>query len=58
MESVEPVQTSIDQRNNYRKDLSRLHFDDELSDQMRQRVKDHQYYIFVFVAYLMIPSRS
>ena len=49
---------SIDQSNNYRKDLSRLHFDDELSDQMRQRVKDQQYYLFVFVAYLTISSRS
>ena len=49
---VEPVQMNIYQSNTYRKDLTWLHFDDELSLQERQRVKDQQSCISVFVAYL------
>ena len=36
MEPVEPVQMHIYQGNNYRKDLSWLHFDDQLRIQEKQ----------------------
>ena len=49
---VEPVQMNIYQSNTYRKDLTWLHFDNELSLQERQQVKDQQPCILVFVAYL------
>ena len=39
--------------NTYRKDLSWPHFDDEPSVQEKQRVKDRQSCISVFVAYLI-----
>ena len=51
VEPVEPVQMNIYQINTYRKDLSRLHFDDEPRVQQRQQVKDQQSCIFVSVAY-------
>ena len=39
MEPVQLVQMNIYQTNTYRKDLSWLHFDDELMVQERQQVK-------------------
>ena len=41
----ESVQMNIYQSNTYRKDLSCLYFDDQLSVQDRQQVKDHQFCI-------------
>ena len=58
---VEPVQSvhmNIYQSNNYRKDLSWLHFDDEPRVQERQQVKNQQFCISVFVAYPTIPNSS
>ena len=52
VEPVEPVQMTIHQSNNYRKDLSCLYFDDEPRAQ-----EDQQSCISVFVAYLTIPTR-
>ena len=42
VEPVEPVQMNVYQSNTYIKDLSWLHFDDELRVQEKQRVKDQQ----------------
>ena len=53
VEPVEPVQMTIDQSNNYRKDLSCQYFEDEPRAQ-----EDQQSCISVFVAYLTIPTRS
>ena len=53
VEPVEPVLKSIQQSNTYRKDLSCLHFDNELRAQEKQLVNDQQSCIFVFVAYLV-----
>ena len=58
VEPVEPVQTSIYQSNTYRKDLSWLHFNDELRVQERQQMKDQQSCISVFVVYPTIPSSN
>ena len=58
VEPVEPVQMNIYQSNNYRKDLSWLHFSNQPRIQERQQVKEQQPYIFVFVAYLTFPSSS
>ena len=58
VEPVEPVQMNIYQSNTYRKDLSRLHFDDEPRVQERQQVKDQQSCIFASVAYPTIPSSN
>ena len=52
---AEPVQVN---RNIYRKDLSWPHFDDKPRVQERQQVKDQQSCIFIFVAYLTIPSSN
>ena len=49
------VQMNIYQSNTYRKDLSWLHFNDEPRVQEKQRVKDQQSCISVFVAY---PTNS
>ena len=57
VESVEPVQLNTNQSNTY-KGLSLLIFDDEPKVQERQKVKDHQSYLFVFVAYLTFPNSS
>ena len=57
-EPVEPVLKNIYQGNTYRKDLSWPHFDDELSVQEKQQLKDQQFSIFVFVACLTIPSSN
>ena len=46
----------IYQSNTFRNDLSLLYFDDDPRFQERQKVKDQQFYISVFVAYLTIPS--
>ena len=48
----------IYQSNTYRKDLSWLHFDDEPRVQEKQQVKDQQSCIFVFVAYLTVPTSN
>ena len=58
VEPVQPVQMNTYQSNNYRKDLNWLYFDGEPIVQERQQVKDQQFYISVFVAYLTIPSSS
>ena len=58
MELVEPVPKNIHQSNIYKKDLSGPDFDDEPRIQEKQQVKDQQSCIFVFVAYLTIPSRN
>ena len=58
MEPFEPVQMNIYQSNTYRKDLHWLHFDDEPRVQEKQREKDQQSYISVFVAYPTNPSRK
>ena len=57
-EPTESVQMNIHQSNTYRKELSWLHFHDELRAQERQQVKDQQSYISIFVVYLKIPSSS
>ena len=44
--------------NPYRKDLSWPHFDDEPRVQEKQQVKDQHSCLFVFVAYLTIPSSN
>ena len=51
VEPVEPVRMNIYQRNTYRNDLSRLHFDNEPRIYEKQQVKGQQSYIPVFVAY-------
>ena len=53
---VEPVE--LVQINLYRKDLSWLHFNDELMVKKRQQVKDQQSCISIFVAYLTVPSSN
>ena len=55
VEPVESVQMNIYQSNNYRKDLSWLHFNNEPRVQERQQVKDQHPFISVFVAYPTIP---
>ena len=50
-------QLNINQSNTY-KGLSLLIFDDEPKVQERQKVKDRQSYLFVFVAYLTFPNSS
>ena len=42
VEPVQSVQMNIYQSNNYRKDLSWFHFDDELRVQEKKQVKDQQ----------------
>ena len=54
MELAEPVQMNIYQNNNYRKDF----FNNEPSVQERQQVKDQQYWLSIFVAYLTILSSN
>ena len=49
---------NIYQSNNYRKDLSWLHFNDDPGFQEKQQVKSQQSCISVFVAYPTIPSRT
>ena len=44
--------------NTHRKDLSWPHFDNEPRFQEKQQVKYQQSFIFVFVAYLTIPSSN
>ena len=58
VEPVQSVQMNIYQSNNYRKDLSWFHFDDELRVQEKKQVKDQQSWISVFVIYLTIPSSN
>ena len=58
VEPVQPIQMNFYQSNTYRKDLSRLHFNNEPRVQERQQVKDQQSCMFVFVAYPTIPSSS
>ena len=50
------VQMNIYQSNNYRKDLSWLHVDDEPGVQEKEQVMDQQSAISVYVVYLTIPS--
>ena len=54
LEPVQPVQMNIYQGNNYRKDLSRLHFNNDSRVQERLQGKDQQSWISIFVAYLTI----
>ena len=58
VEPVQSVQMNIYQSNNYRKDLSWFHFDDELRVQEKKQVKDQQSWISDFVTYLTIPSSN
>ena len=58
VEPVKPVLKNVNQSNIYRKDLSWPHFNYELRLQEKQQVKDQQPCIFVFVAYLTIPSSN
>ena len=44
--------------NTYRKDLSWLHFDNEPRVWQSLQVKDQQSHIFIFIAYLTIPSSN
>ena len=57
-ETVEPVLKNIYQSNTYRKDLNWPHFGDQPRVQEKQQVKDQQTCIFIFVAYLNIPSNN
>ena len=57
-EPVEPVLKNIYERNTYRKDLSWPHFNNEPRIQGKQQVKRQQSCIFVFVAFLTIPSSN
>ena len=50
------VQVNIYQSNNYWKDLSWLHADNEPEVQEKDQVMYRQSYISVFVVYLTIPS--
>ena len=50
MEPVQPLQMNIYQSNTYRKDLSKLHFDDQPRVQDSQQERNQQSYISVFVA--------
>ena len=52
------TQMNIYQSHTHRKNLSWLHFDNELRVQVRQQVKGKQSCISVFVAYLTIPSSN
>ena len=58
MEAVKPVQLKICQTNNYRKDFSWLHFDDEPRNHKGQKVKDQQFDISIFVVYQTSPNRT
>ena len=58
MEPVEPVQIDIYQINTYRKDLSWLHFDNQLRVQEKQQVMEKQSNIPIFVGYPLFPSCS
>ena len=58
VEPVEQVQMNIYQSNTYRKDLSVLHFDDEPGAQERQKLKDQQSCISIFVTQLASPSTN
>ena len=58
VEPVEPVLKNIYQSNTYRKDLSWPQFDDEARIQEKQQVKDQQFCISVFAAYLTNPSSN
>ena len=58
VETAQPVQMNIYHSNTHRKDLSWLHFHDKPRVQERQQVKDQQFCIFIFVAYLTIPSNN
>ena len=58
MEPVEAVLKNIYLSNNYKKDLSRPHFNDETRIQEKQQVKDQQYCKFIFVACLTVPSSN
>ena len=50
------VQMNIYQSNNYRKDLSWLHVDNDPEVQEKEQVMDQQSYISVFVVYITIQS--
>ena len=50
------VQMNIYQSNNYRKDLSWLHVDDEPGVQEKEQVMDQQSYKSVFAVHPLIPS--
>ena len=54
LEPVRPVQMNIYQGNNYRKDLSWLHFNNDSRVQERLKGKDQQSWVSIFVAYLTI----
>ena len=58
MEPVDPVQVKIYQSNDYRKDLTWLHFDNEPRVPEKQQVKNQQFYISIFVANPTIPSSN
>ena len=57
-EPSEPVQMNTYQINDYRKNVTRLHFEDEPKVQGRQLVKDQQSCISLSVAYLTTPSSN
>ena len=56
MGPVEPVLKNIYQSNTYRKDLRWPHFNDEPRVQEKQQVKEQQFDISVFLAYLTAPG--
>ena len=58
VEPVEPNQTNIYQTNTFRKNVSRLNFDDEPRVQEWQQVKDQLSCICVFVAHQTIRSSN
>ena len=58
MEPVHSVLNNIYQSNTYRKDLSWPHFDDDPRVQEKQKMKDEQSCISVFVACLTIQSSN
>ena len=58
VEPVDPVLKNIYQSSTYRKDLSWPHFGNKPQVQDKLQVKDQQSCIFVFVAWLTIPSSN
>ena len=57
-EPSEPVDMNTYQINNYRKNVTRLHFEDEPKVQGRQLVKDQRSCISLSVAYLTTPTSN
>ena len=57
LEVVQPLWISIDQSNNYRKEFSWLHFDNEPRVQEGQLVKDQQFYRPISLIHLIFSRK-